>query len=557
MPNFMSLKILDVFRPLFRMFGVDYPVMRKILGMKLMMDQRRQPSILSGSNKKPKGNMFLKSLGIYALYGLFLTPILFLGDNLMFQMSIIFGVSMFILMTSMVSDFSSVLLDVRDKTILHTKPVSSKTISTAKVIHVAIYMTMLTGAFIAIPALAVLGTKGILFFLLFIVVLLLLVLLIIALTALIYIYILQFFSGEKLKDIINYMQIVLALGIIVGYQVLIRAFDFTGMDYTYDFSWWHILIPPMWFGAPFEMFFHSNYSSELILLASLVIVVPVIAISLYLRMMPSFERNLQKLMEEAHQGKRKMRRLDHFWAKMVCFKKEERVFFHFASIMLSQEREFKLKVYPILGMAFVFPFIFMFNIMTAGGSFQDVREGGSYFGIYFTGIMIATAVHALGSSENYKGSWVFQATPVESYQTIYSATLKALFVKLYVPVFLVLSAIFIGIFSTRIIPDLLIVLVSIALCTVIAYKLVASNKYPFSEPFASMQEGGNNMVYFLFMFVVGAFTLIHFIVSLIPASIALYVYLVILSGVTFFSWRSVFKERPALELDPPHEDVAG
>ncbi|HLR03000.1 MAG TPA: hypothetical protein VK111_09705 [Virgibacillus sp.] len=554
MPDSISLKILDVFRPLFRWLGVDYPVMRNILGMKLMMDQRRQPSILSGSNKKPKGNMFLKSLGVYALYGLFLTPILFLGDNLMFQMSIIFGVTMFILMTSMVSDFSSVLLDVRDKTILHTKPISSKTISAAKVMHVAIYITMLTGAFIAVPALAILARKGVLFFLLFIVVLFLLVMLIIALTALIYIYILQFFSGEKLKDIINYMQIVLALGIIVGYQVLIRAFDFTGMDYTYDFSWWHILIPPMWFGAPFEMVFHSNVSSELMLLASLVIIVPVLAISLYLRMMPSFERNLQKLMEEAHKGKPKMRRLDHFWAKTVCFKKEERVFFHFASIMLSQEREFKLKVYPLLGMAFVFPFIFMFNIMTAGGTFQDVREGGSYFGIYFTGIMIAAAVHAIGSSGNHKGSWIFEATPVRSYKTVYSATLKAILVKLYVPVFLVLSAIFIGIFSARIVPDLLIVFVSIVLCTVIAYKLFGSKVYPFSQPFASMQEAGNSLVYFLFMFVVGAFAFMHFMVTFIPLSIALYVYFVMLSIITFFTWRSVFKERSALELDPPSAD---
>src|SRR5699024_217273 len=184
------------------------------------------PSILSGSNKKPKGNMFLKSLGVYALYGLFLTPILFLGDNLMFQMSIIFGVTMFILMTSMVSDFSSVLLDVRDKTILHTKPVSSRTISAAKVMHVAIYMIMLTGAYIAVPALVILGTKGIIFFLLFFIVLLWMLFLIISLTALVYIFILQFFSGERLKDIINYMQIVLALGIIIGYQVLVRSFDF-------------------------------------------------------------------------------------------------------------------------------------------------------------------------------------------------------------------------------------------------------------------------------------------------------------------------------------------
>src|SRR5699024_1377675 len=127
-----------------------------------------------------------------------------------------------------------------------------------------------------------------------------------------------------------------------------------------------------------------------------------------------------------------------------------------------------------------------------------------------------SAVHAIGSSGNHKGSWTFEATPVRSYKTVYSATLKAILVKLYVPVFLVLSAIFIGIFSARIVPDLLIVFVSIVLCTVIAYKLFGSKVYPFSQPFASMQEAGNSLVYFLFMFVVGAFAFMHFMVTFIP-----------------------------------------
>src|SRR5699024_11907411 len=106
MRNFLSLRILDFFRPIFGMFRVDYAAMRRILQMKLMMDQRRTPAILSGANKKPKGNLFLKSLGIYALYGLFMIPFLFIGDNLMFQMIIVFGVLMFILMTTMRSDCS-------------------------------------------------------------------------------------------------------------------------------------------------------------------------------------------------------------------------------------------------------------------------------------------------------------------------------------------------------------------------------------------------------------------------------------------------------------------
>lgn len=463
-------------------------------------------------------------------------------------MSIIFGVGMFILMTTMISDFSSVLLDVRDKTILHTKPVGARTISAARMVHVTIYMTMLTGAFIGIPSLVILGTKGFLFFLLFVAVLLLLLLLIISLTVLVYIFILQFFSGEQLKDMINYMQIILALGIIIGYQVLIRAFDFVGMDYVYEFSWWHVFIPPMWFGAPFEMFFHANYSGYMICLAALALVVPIFAIGLYLRLMPSFEANLQKLMEEARVSKKKRKLLQHFWAKVICFQTEERIFFRFASTMLSQEREFKLKVYPLLGMAMVFPFIFMFNTLTMGGTYQDIATGAGYYGIYFTAIVIMPGIQAMGSSENYKGSWIFQATPVRKYTLIYSAALKAFLVKLFVPVFLLLSIIFIVIFSGRIIPDLLIFLTSSVLCALIAYKLFAKNKYPFSEPFASMQESGKTGVYFLFMFIIGAFAAVHAIVAM-GGNLALYIYFVILLFVLFFSWRAVFRVRAPLELD--------
>lgn len=556
MSKFMSLRILDFFRPVFRLFAVDYPVMRKILALKLMMDQRRPPTILSGSNKKPKGNLFLKSLGVYALYGLILIPFLFLGNNLLFQMSILFGVSMFILMTTMISDFSSVLLDVRDKTILQTKPVSKRTISAARVVHIAIYMTMLTGAFIAIPALVILGTKGFLFFLLFMAVLLLLVLFVIALTALIYIFILRFFSGERLKDIINYMQIVLALGIIIGYQVLIRSFDFVDMDFVYMSSWWHLFIPPMWFGAPFEMLFNGNFSGMMIVLVLLAIILPIMAIAVYAKLMPSFERNLQKLMEEARGGKKKKKRLDHFWAKVVCHQREERLFFRFASDMLAREREFKLKVYPVVGMALVFPFIFMFNSLSTGGSYQDMTEGYSYFGIYFTGIMLATAIHTMGSSANYKGSWIFQATPVNAYKSIYSAALKAFLVKLFVPVYGLLSIIFLFIFSVKAVPDLLVALVTLVLCSLLAYKLFAKNDYPFSDPFESMQEGGGTAVYFLFMFVIGGFALVHFFIFLISAAIgdiALYVYLAILCLVTFFSWRTTFRIRPPLEHDSPHD----
>jgi len=535
MSDFRYLKFLGLFQFIFKRFGIDYSVMRKILVIKLTMDQRRAPTIFNNAKKK-EGNQFLKSIGIYALYGLILIPFIFLGENYIFLMSIIFGISMFILMTSMIADFSSVLLDVRDKNILNTKPVNARTVSAAKIVHVGIYMTLLTGAFIGVPSLVILARHGIAFFGLFLVMLLLLVLFIIALTALIYIFILRFFNGERLKDIINYVQILLSVSIFIGYQVLIRSFDFVDFDFIYDFSWWHVLIPPLWFGAPFELLLHQNTSTAIIALSIMALVVPILSISLYYRLMPAFERNLQKLMESTGKSRKKMFQPENLLAKVVCYRNEERVFFRFAYQMMKQEREFKLKVYPALGMAIVLPLIFIFNQWSMS-SFAELAEGNSYLTIYACSIMISLMVHMLKYSANSNGSWIYRTAPIKETGAMYSAALKAALLKLYIPIFLLLSVLYIAIFSFRIIPDLAVVLVTTCLLTLLAYKALNNEAYPFSEAFQAVQNV-NTMKNFLMMFVVGFLVLVHFLATLFPYGI--YIYLTLLLLVTFIGWRWTF-----------------
>ena len=104
MREFQSLKFLSLFKGIFTRMGVDYAVMEKILRIKLTMDERRVPTIFAENGKKKKeGNQFLKSLWIYGLYSLILIPFLLLGENYIYQVSIVFGMILFILMTSMTS----------------------------------------------------------------------------------------------------------------------------------------------------------------------------------------------------------------------------------------------------------------------------------------------------------------------------------------------------------------------------------------------------------------------------------------------------------------------
>ena len=147
MKEFRTLLFLDWFQGLFTRLGFDYRLLRRILQVKLTMDQRRVPTIFQqqGRKKGKDENRFIKSLWVYALFGLFVIPFIVMGDQYIFQMSITFTVLIFIVMTSMISDFSVVILDIRDHTILFTKPVERKTISLAKTLHVFIYLFFLTG----------------------------------------------------------------------------------------------------------------------------------------------------------------------------------------------------------------------------------------------------------------------------------------------------------------------------------------------------------------------------------------------------------------------------
>lgn len=540
MKDFRTLQILDLCKGLFERLGVDYPVMRKILAVKLTMDGRRTPTIFNQQKakkkNKPEENGFLKSLGMYVLLSLFIIPIMLFFDNYLYQMSIFFGIVMFLVMTSMISDFSNVLLDLKDKTILQTKPIDKKTISAAKTVHISIYLFFLTAAIAGAPIIAGTIKHGLLYLLLTLVGLVFVDLFIVVLTAIIYFLILRYFDGEKLKDIINYVQIGLSITIAIGYQILARAFEFVDLSITFTPSWWHYLIPPIWFGAPFELFLNHDSSGYLVGFSLLALVIPIFMMMIYSRMLPSFERNLQKLASQSGEGKRKDNRWKNWLAGIVCRSHEERVFFRFADHMMRNEREFRLKVYPALGLSLVFPFVFIFNEIRMN-SYASLVASKWYLAIYMACLMIPSAVAMLKYSGKYKGAWIYQTAPLQSLAPLFSAVLKVFIVNLFLPVYLVLSVIFIAIFGGKVVPDLLVVFVSSILFTVI-FSVFLKDSLPFSESFADAQQSGGIKI-LLATLGIAVFVGIHFAATLVPFGV--WGYLILLLLITYFAWKLVYK----------------
>jgi ABC-2 type transport system permease protein len=539
MKNFQTLKFLDLFRKLFESFGINYPVMRKILTVKLTMDGRRTPTIFNQQGKKkkkPEENGFIKSLGMYVILSVMLIPLVIFGVNYLYQMSIFFGIVMFLVMTSMISDFSNVLLDVRDKGILLTKPVKKKTLNAAKTIHICIYLFFLTGALTIAPV--VIGTfrHGVLFLLLSIIGLILVNFFIVVLTAIIYYFILRFFDGEKLKDIINYVQIGLSVSIAVGYQVLGRAFSIVDMNISFSPSWWQFFIPPIWFGAPFELILKHHYDSYLIVFSLLALIIPIISIVIYSRMMPAFERNLQKLANNSGGSNRKEQKWKSWLVRIICRKNEERVFFRFANNMMRKEREFRLKVYPSLGLALVLPFVFLFNQIQVN-SYAHLVASKSFLVIYSCSLMIPNAIAMLKYSGKYKGAWIYKTAPIQSLAPLYSAAIKVFIVNLFLPVYFILSVIFLSIFGLEIIEDLLVVFF-----TAVLYTVICSNDLkgtlPFSESFEDARQSGGAKIILAFL-LMAVFAGIHFAATFIPFGVTIYLTLIVVS--TIFAWRLAYK----------------
>ncbi|MUG85140.1 hypothetical protein GNP92_02085 [Paenibacillus timonensis] len=544
MEEMKSLRVLDRFRGLFVKMGVDYPVMRRILQVKLTMDARRVPTMVNKSRKKQQaeaedGNQFLRSLWLYVIFGGLSSMFVLMGDNLLFQMSILFGIMMFMVMTAMISDFSSVLLDIRDRSILATKPVNRRTITMAKTVHIFIYLFFLTGAIAIIPLAVGLFRQGIGFFALMLLELILMDLLIVVLTALLYLVVLRFFDGEKLKDMINYVQIGMTITIAVGYQVLVRLFDFTAMDVVFKPAWWQYLLPPVWVGASFQTVLHPGGGLSYAGLAGLSILVPLAAFLLYLKLMPALERNLQKLAEPSAKGTKGSGKALRRIADLLCSTPQESAFFRFAWSLMGTEREFKLKVYPSLGFAIVFPFIFLFSNGLDQG-LEGISGTRMYLFIYFSGIMLPTIIMMLRYSSRYKAAWIYQTAPLSGEAPIYKGALKACLVRLMLPLYLVEAAIFAVLFGVSILPDLIVAGLAMQ-CFAILCFLFLRKGLPFSEPFEAAGQQNQTFVIMGLMLLLGGFGLLHWLATIIPFGVVAYGVLMIAGA--WLGWRMAFRMR--------------
>jgi hypothetical protein len=546
MNEYKIFSFLDKFKTLFIKAGVDYDVMKKIIQIKLTMDGRAVPTVLNNQKyESSNSSAFKKSLLSYGFMGVMIGIFMLISLPVFYKMNVIIGIIIFMVMLTMISDFSSVLLDVKDKNILLPRPINEKTIAAAKIIHIFIYLSIIDIC-IAGPSLVIGAFKyGIVFFIVFFFQLFLITAFVLFFTSLLYYIILKFFDGEKLKDIINYFQIILTVVMAVSYQFIGRIYEISEMNLVYHVKLWHYFLPSMWFTGAYSMIYDNNFSNYNICFIILSIILPIVGSLIYFKnVAPYFEKKLQKLGNNGQVKKNKTSvksRCQKIIARLVCRDKTEENFYVFTWNMISSERKLKLSLYPNLAMSIAFPLIFLVNGLSMKKSFHEnieiIISGKGYFGIYMTVMFLITSVTVLCCSEKAKGAWVYKALPIKNPGIIFKGAIKAYIMKIVLPAFGVISFIFLIIFKFSIVKDILVIGLSLLVILILIFKLFIK-QLPFSKEF-NYGQNQNWKLGITSIVLSGGSALLHSILRKIPFAIT--VYIGVLALIVIIVWKNSFK----------------
>ena len=538
MEDFFSLKILDLFRPLFEAFGVEYEKMRLIVNMKLTLDKRK-------NNSSENKNSLMQSVILYLIIGLVASRIIVMPIDIMTKMTVLFALIFVMLLTCFITDFSSVILDTYDRHIIGITDVKDITLNMAKIVHIIIYISIMSFSISAFSILMILMAYNIGFCLLFILCMILMDFLLIMMTSVIYYLLIKIFKGEKLKDVLNLFQIFMIFVFSIMYYFITSSLSDIQINYTFSINAYDLFIPFMWFASLFCVIFYGKIQTLYIIMAILGIIVPILSIFIYIKLTPAFERNLEKL-EQVSYNEKDSKTKKSFVSKLgdkICKNNEEKSFFEFIYINLSRDREFKTRVYPTLASGIIMPLVLLIVTYDRSMSIMEYLKSlsttNNFLNIYLAVILLQNCILLLKYSKEYEASFIYDVLPISKKKNIYSAEFKVIIIKLFVPVFIIIGIPYLILFKSKFIVHLLIAFVSTIFISMGTFR-VNDKSLPFSEDYAVTANTSNFLNIIKSIGFVGAAVLLHYLIILKAPYIFSVAYLILLILIMKIIWNKVF-----------------
>lgn len=542
MVNFI-IRIIRLFKGVFTIMGVNYHQLECILRVKLTMDNRR--GLSTSAKKKDSSNQLLLQSFIYAVVGIFMGTIINSINHTFTAYTFVFAMIMLMIAMLMISEFSVVLIDTRDNAILLPRPINSRTMTMAKLLHIAIYLLHMSLSLSIAPLIFTILGYGYFAGIVFLLLVFLATLFTLFLTNLFYLGLMRFVSGEKLKDIMVYFQIGMAIIFMGAYQLLPRLIEMNDLfNAQMKVEWYTYLIPPSWFAGAITGLTSSVYSLENIFFLIFALVVPLLSLWLIIKYLsPKFSQRLSQMdavaakPEKVKAHKTGRPRYSDKLAQLLTQSTVERTSFKMIWKMSGRERKFKQTAFPAFGYVFVFIAITVVKGFGDEDQLVNLLASKRYLLFVYFILFAAFAVSMnIIYSDEPKSSWFFSSMPVSKPGDILSGTIKAVMAKYIWPLYGIIGGLILYFWSYQALPDLLYALISITVMTSFV-TVMQSKALPFSKERLSQDSGNNFVKGILMMLSAGVLGLTHWGLTYIPYGVI--VGLPIMLGFQYLSFRYI------------------
>ncbi len=532
---------------IWRSMGADVEQLRAILNVRLMLDDRK-PVTLMRSQKQKKDRKYgsITNFVISLAMGFFyMFPVMVVHDRI-FSLTIYFFLFLSVITFMLITDFSNVLFDARDKYILFPRPVNDKTLVLARLLHVFIYLFRVVLP-MALPGWIVLGiVDGWKSAVLFPLPLLLLVFMTLFLVNSVYLLVLRLAKPEKFQDVINYFQVITSVVFFAVVYLVPRAFDRSDpADLAITNFPWLKYTPPYWLASCW------SWVGEPVLLAGsgiyslLAIIVPVGCVFVLVKYLtPQFARRIGGIdVVDTGEGSGAKHTIvkDRLYQKLAyVFNKtdEARAGFMIGWLQTARSRSFRMRVYP--SFAFI-PIYFIYLILqNREATFSEAYAhlGETHMNLmlmYMSSFVMITALTYLCVSEQHQASWIYYSAPLAVPGRVMIGAFKALVVKFFLPFFLLISVFVVYMWGPSSIWDILLAFVNV-LVFIVSIARINFRYLPFSVLEQMKQSGARVMKSMISLLIPAVLGLGHYLaVNFLVLKI---IFLVLSSVFLWLVWTS-------------------
>jgi len=527
----LLLHILRLMKPLLGIGGSDFDQMMVIVETKLLMDKRRVYMNWRNSQQKEGRNQMSRVLLFYFVIGILMGSLVYVLDNFLTVMVFMHAYFLFMMAMTLITDFSSVLLDTTDNLIIFSRPVSSKAVFMARMVHILIYLLQFTIAIGAGGWIFAFLKYGMVSGFVFLSTSILTVLLAVFLTYFLYLGIFRFSNEQRVKDIVTYFQIGMTIFFTLGFQLFPRMINMVDIRHAVEFRGWAFVLPPVWMSLTNEAFLNRNFDSLHVWMICISVIVPLLSFRILNRFLaPLFVRKLSILQNDrssliGRTDKGLGEELSHgsistgsrstissLFSSLVCKGFVEGASFETTWMMTSRDKGFRMQFYP--GLAYILMFFLVFVLKGKGdimANWHDLPGTQNFLWLIYLPMMtISSGITLISFNEHFNASWIFHSSPLSSPGSIIAGAAKSIFFKYFIPVYMIMCALCLFIWGTEVVDDLVFGFFCNGLCYTF-FVNVSDHYLPFSRQPNVRQQSGRFAKAMIQLMVVSLLVGVHYL----------------------------------------------